>query len=409
MMVDRHGSVLDVVRVDDGYFELTQNVLAGNGFSWSSEAPYAPNPMRTPGYVYVLAGLISIAGITGAALIQLAVSSLIPVFGMHIAHGLTKSRKASILTGVILATGPAIAFLSFQFYADTLFLLLFLPWLLLTLYYAKKPNLQTLVVSAVILGLAILVRPVAQYVPLLIAPCIMWQFGRIEWKRGVIHVSIYFIIIGAILTPWVIRNVTVFDSPVLSAQSSFVLYTNLAPAVLSVADGKSFSEVRDSFLTFEEFKGDAITPRNAQTYTEKAVTIIREHPTATAYVMSKSVFTFFTNDGFWTLLMRLGYDPDDFLMFLIVMRLIWIGITLIALVGAFRYIFVQRTSWSILIVMLVAYFALTSTIAAFGTNPRYRLPVEPIIIAMATIGATYISGWIQQHNLLSRIRKIFTA
>lgn len=405
VMVDRAGSVLDVVRVDDGYFELTQNVLAGNGFSWSTQAPYAPNPLRTPGYIYVLAGLISVAGITGAAIIQLIASTCIPLFGMYIARYITNSKKIGILTGVILAVDPTLALLSFQFYTDTLFLLLFLPWLLLTLHYAKNPSMKILVVSAILLGIAILVRPVVQYLPLLIALCIFWQFGKSNWQKSVIHVGVYFLIVGAILTPWIVRNVMIFNTPGLSAQTSFVLYTNLAPAIQSVAKGTNFLEERDSFLSYAEYKGDAITLENGDTYTQKAVAIMREHPEATLFVMSKSLFTFFTNDGFHTLLAQLGYEPRNFLPFLIVARLAWVLITLAGFIGACIYVFKIRTPSAIFIVTLVAYFALTSTIAGFGTNPRYRLPVDPIIIALAAIGVTYTLAWIQRSNIVSKIKK----
>lgn len=407
VMVDNAGSVLDVVRVDDGYFELTENVLAGNGFSWSTHAPYAPNPLRTPGYIYALAGLISFAGITGAAIIQLIASTLIPLFGMYIARCITKSKKISILTGVILASDPTLALLSFQFYTDTLFLLLFLPWFLLTLHYAQNPTIKTLVISAILLGIAILVRPVVQYIPILIALCIIWQFGKSNWKKSVLHIGVYFLIVGAILTPWIVRNVIVFEKPGISAQSAFVLYTNLAPAILSVAKGTDFLEERGTFLTFGEYKGDAITLRNGEEYTHKAVEIMRQYPSATLFVMSKSLFTFFTNDGFHTLLAQLGYKPSDFLPFLIVARIVWILITVAGVIGALVYFFKQKTEWALFTVTLVAYFALTSTIAGFGTNPRYRLPVDPIIIALAALGATYCLAWIQRFNTIIKIKKIF--
>jgi hypothetical protein len=186
------------------------------------------------------------------------------------------------------------------------------------------------------------------------------------------------------------RNVTTFGSPGLSAQSSFVLYTNLVPAVKSVANGTNFIEERGSFLTFAEYKGDAITLKNADAYTEKAVAIMREHPEATLYVMSKSLFTFFTNDGFHTLLAQLGTQPRDFLPLLIVARMVWVLITLAGFIGACIYVFKKRTPWAIFTVTLVAYFAATSTIAAFGTNPRYRLPVDPIILALAVVGGKFV-------------------
>jgi hypothetical protein len=112
--------------------------------------------------------------------------------------------------------------------------------------------------------------------------------------------------------------------------------------------------------------------------------------------MGKSLFTFFTNDGFYALLVQIGHNPNNFLPLLVVARIVWIVITISALVGACVYFFAKRDPRTLLILLLVAYFALTSTIAAFGTNPRYRLPVDPIIIALAAAGAAEISSRAQR-------------
>lgn len=386
-----NGQVIDAVRGDDGYFELAENVLAGNGFSWSTAAPYAPNPLRTPGYIYFLAGLLGVTGsITATALIQLLLSSAIPIFGMYIAEHITLSRRIGMIAGIILALDPTLALLSFQFYTETLFLLLFLPWLLLTFRYIKQPSIRTLVISAILLGGAILTKASAQYIPLLFIPFIMWKFGKQEWQRGVVHAGVYLFVIGAILAPWIMRNVNTFGEPGLSAQTPFVLYTNLAPAILSVAEGSDFTETVKTFLTPAEYKGDAITLANGDAYAARAFEIVRAHPHATAYIATKSLFTFFTNDGFYGLLMRSGYAPWDFLPLLIGARLVWVVITLTAFVGSIVYLLKERSALAILTILLVAYFALTSTIAAFGTNPRYRLPVDPIIIAFAAVGGIYL-------------------
>lgn len=385
-LVHINGNVTDTVRVDDGYFELAQNVLAGNGFSWSAEEPYAPNPLRTPGYIYILAGLMGAFGIIGAALVQMVFASAIPVFGMCIARAVTHSRNIGIFAGAVLALDPTLALLSFQFYTDTFFLLLILPWLLLIFRYFKSWDTRTLVVSALVLGFAILMRPVAQYIPFLLIPFILWHFRKNEWRRAVTHSAVLLFIVGALVTPWVLRNVQVFGVPGLSAQTPFVLYTNLAPAVLSVANGIEFQDEVNTFLTPEEYSGDAITLANGNAYAEKAIAVVREHPGATLFVFGKSLFTFFTNDGFYTLLARLGHAPWNFLPLLIVARLMWIGITLAAFFGACVFFFTRRSPQTLLILLLVPYFALTSTIAAFGTNPRYRLPVDPIILALAGAG-----------------------
>lgn len=398
------GNVLKAIHGDDGYFELAQNVAAGNGFSWSSTPPYAPNPLRTPGYIYVLAGLFSITGsIVAAAWIQLLAATAIPIFGMRIAQHITSSTRIGVVTGVILACNPTLALLSFQFFTETLFLLLFFPGLLASLRYLHDRSVTTLLISAVLLGFAILTKTSAQYIPIIFVPFILWSFRRISWGRGVAHAGLYLLVIGAILAPWVIRNITIFGEPGLSAQSSFVLYTNLAPAVLSVANHTPFTDTVRTFLTPEEFKGDAITLQNADAYTKKAVEIALTYPRATIYIAIKSLFTFFTSDGMYPLLTHSGHTPSDFLPLLIGARLIWVFITIAAGIGGLIYLYTHRTSLAVFSIILVAYFALTSTIAAFGTNPRYRLPVDPIIIPFAAIGAGYLlhrarQAWTTHHT-----------
>ena len=235
----------------------------------------------------------------------------------------------------------------------------------------------------------------------LVVAFIIWRFGAREWRRGAAHIFVSLAIVGAILAPWAVRNYNEFGVLGLSAQTPFVLYTNLAPAVLSVAKGSDFLAERNTFLTQAEYKGDTITLANGGTYAARALEIVRAHPAATLFVATKSLFTFFTNDGFYTLLAVAGYAPRDFTLLLVAARLVWIAITIAAFAGALVYLLKQRSQLAILIILLVAYFALTSTIAAFGTNPRYRLPVDPIILALAAVGGTFLFK--HAHSFLQRL------
>lgn len=385
-----NGSVINTVRADDGYYEIATNLLAGNGFSMATTSPYVPNALRTPGYIYPLAGLLATVGITGAAIVQILLSCAIPVLGMHIARRITESTRVGIGTGIVLALDPTLALLSFNFYTDTLFVALFLAWTLLIFRYLERPDWIMLAASATVLGFAIITRPTAQFIPLLLVPFILWQCGTKEWRRGVVHVAMSLAIVGAILTPWIVRNYNEFGAPDLSSQKAYVLYTNFAPAVLSVARGSDFATEVAVFTAVAKPSNDVINPLSADLYIEKALEVIFAYPTASAFVAAKSLFTFFTNDGVYTLLAVTGYAPSDFMPLLIIARLVWIAITIAAFIGALVYLLTQRSHIAILIILLVAYFALTSIIAAFGTNPRYRLPVDPILLALAAVGGTYL-------------------
>ncbi len=394
-----NGDVLTTVRVDDGFYELAKNVLAGNGFSWSAEAPYLQNTMRTPGYVWLLAGLIKLFGETGAAIVQLIAATAIPLIGIYIARAITQSRTIGIATGIVLALDPTLARLSFQFYTETTFLLFFLSWLLTTLYYLKRPTTTKLLVSAFLFGGALLIKASIQYIPFILIPCSIWAHGKKNWRQGLWHSGAFILIVGMIVSPWILRNMHQFDTPAISTQATFILYTNFVPAVMSIAEKRDFNEVVHSFLTQEEYRGDAITFANQNEYKEKAIAIITDHPAISAFVAGRSLFTFFTNDGFYDILYRSGLDRHNYLPFLIMMRLVWIGITITAFIGACIYLLTRRSPQAVLVIALVAYFALISTITAFGTNPRYRLPVDPIILSFAIIGASTVLMQLKNHRL----------
>jgi hypothetical protein len=390
------GNIVDAVRADDGYFEIAQNVIAGNGYSMATSSPYTPTSLRTPGYIGFIIGTWALtSSFVGTALIQLLLACALPILGLRIAQYLTRSRRIGIVTGLILALDPTLTLLSFQFYTETLFLVLFYAWLLVMFRYFDTPHWIPLVFGAVLLGLATLVKTSTQFIPLIVAGCILWRWGTHEWRRGILHASLYLVLVSALLTPWIIRNWSVFGVPGLSTQSAYVVYTNFAPAVLSVVKGNDLQSEINSFTTYDERAGGAITFRNADTYATRAFAVIHAYPAASLYVAVKSLSTFFTHDGIHALLARSGYSVADFLPIVIAARLFWIGITIAAAIGGLVYLIQERTVIALVCVTLVAYFALTSMIAAFGTNPRYRLPVDPVIIAFAGVGCSH---------LLSRMR-----
>ncbi len=386
-----NNDIISAIRADDGYFEIAQNILLGNRYSMATSSPYVPNPLRTPGYIYFIVGTwVATGSAVGTALIQTLLACLIPILGMHIARSITKSSRAGIITGTILALDPTLALLSFQLYTETVFLVLFYAWILVMFRYIARPSMALLITGALLLGIATLVKASTQFIPFVVAIGIMWRFGRVEWRTGLMHGGIYIAIVGAILTPWIVRNSIVFGAPGLSTQTPYVLYTNFAPAVLTVARGSDFWHEVTTFSTRAERDGGVITFENSGPYVARAIEVIREHPFASFIVAGRSLVTFFTHDGVNTLVVRSGYSSNDFLPIVVLARLFWIALTVTASIGAFVYFLRQRSLLAVFCITLVAYFALTSIIAAFGTNPRYRLPVDPILIAFAVLGTSYV-------------------
>src|SRR3989344_913914 len=73
-------NLVESIKGVDGYYRLSENLLAGNGFSFDSETPYLPNPLRPHVYPIFIASLVYIFQSYWAVLIaQLLIGSFIAV------------------------------------------------------------------------------------------------------------------------------------------------------------------------------------------------------------------------------------------------------------------------------------------------------------------------------------------
>ena len=41
-------NIVNTIHGDDGYYEISQGILSGNGFTGFSNYPFSPNPLRPP-------------------------------------------------------------------------------------------------------------------------------------------------------------------------------------------------------------------------------------------------------------------------------------------------------------------------------------------------------------------------
>src|SRR3989344_3477241 len=78
----------------DGYYEIAENLLAGNGFSREIQSPFLPDSVRTPLYPLFIAGLVYVFKSYYAVLVaQILLASLIPLLAYRIALQLLPQQK----------------------------------------------------------------------------------------------------------------------------------------------------------------------------------------------------------------------------------------------------------------------------------------------------------------------------
>src|SRR3990167_11403255 len=78
--------LIGAIHGDDGYYEISQGLINGHGFTGSTIEPFTPNSLRPPVWPFIIALLVWVFGTYWAVLIfQILIASFIPVLGIYIA------------------------------------------------------------------------------------------------------------------------------------------------------------------------------------------------------------------------------------------------------------------------------------------------------------------------------------
>lgn len=408
------GNVHGAIEGADYYFVLSQNILAGHGFSIATEPPYVINSFRTPVMPYFLVVAHQVfGGYFGAILFQILLASLLPILGMRLAWQVMRRRWMSIATGIFLSFEPYTVLFSTIFYSETVFTFIFFISLIYFFKYLEDRRLLHLLFSSAFMGFAMLTKPTAEYLPLFLGALLLWVW-RSDFRRGLIHTAVFLVTCALIVSPWVYRNYVVTGSPGLSPLAGVTLYTQLWPSVLSIKNGTSWG------VEYHKIVDNGVSGPNNASVEESAadakiaVPLLLQNPVPLAIVSVNTALSFFTHDGVYDVLRHLkikpdvGFggpalfmaikDPGAFLglvahfiatpfVLILIMRIFWVVFTALFVYGAIRYCMRERRPAGIAAIIIVFYFMLTTLTIGLSVNARYRLPVNVFIAAFAVYAA----------------------
>ena len=414
------GNLLTAVSGADGYFTISQNLIHGHGLTDSSTPPYAPYSFRPPLMHFFIAGAYYVFGnFWGVILLQILIGSFLPLLGMKLASYLVESKKLQRVAGVLLAIEPSAILYSNMFYSEIFFILLFLGSLWALFAYFKDRRLSLFALSAFLLGLATLTRPTTQYIPLIVAAVVLWESRAHLSRKTLIALGTYAAIFLLTLAPWIYRNYAVFGVAGISPQTGVALRMVLLPTVLSIDKGTTFQS-EYAALEASGLRGpNDASMLDGAPYEREAIPLLLAHPKALVLSALNSGWSFFVSDGTFDFLRHIEIrsaemlgkpsmaalfgDPAGFvsyfarnlwgpLAFILLGRLVWIGITAAFLFGAWRYL---RTYGArpiaVLAFIIVLYMAATASITGYGLTARYRLPVNVFILTFALYGITVLA------------------
>lgn len=405
-------NLVHTIKADDGYYELSQNIINGHGFSFDSSSPYKLNSLRPPLWPYFIALLAYFGGYWLVFIIEILIASFIPVIGYKIAKYIIEEKMALAVAGLMIVE-PYSVLLSFLLYTETSFTFFFLISLYFLVKYLRKERISYIVLSGIFLGLSMLIKPTVQYLPLLVLIYFVIISFRKNWKTKIVHGLLYAIATLAIVSPWLYRNYHYFNRVSMTVQPVFNLYVYLVPTVLSIDNKTNFATEIDNYVYKKGVNVLDISFVNEEFYKSQALPVIKDHKLALLKSIFITIVTFFTHDGMLTVLQYSGIKivnivnvpflqlllrPDLLIkaifhylfspaIFIILGRIVWYMITALFLFGIYKYI--RNNSQkveAVLLGLIVAYFAFTTTINGLGVNARFRVPVLVLIFSFAVYG-----------------------
>ncbi|MCG6534991.1 MAG: hypothetical protein L7F78_09920, partial [Syntrophales bacterium LBB04] len=104
-----------------------------------------------------------------------------------------------------------------------------------------------LALSAFFFGLAALVRPVAQFIPLLMAFFLLLSLRK-ERKKALLMTCFFALFFLLTISPWMIRNLVQFNTPALSVVGEYDLTILYVQPMEMERRGQAFSKIRKSLL-----------------------------------------------------------------------------------------------------------------------------------------------------------------
>ncbi len=397
----------------DGYLPLAVNLYEHQSFSYSTTAPFVPEALQVPGYPLFLAVFAApFDSVIPALVVQAVLWALAAVLLYRLGAGLFSSG-VRFWAAVLFAIEPFGAFTAAMALSEALFMFLFIGGLYLLRLAVEEQRLLAWAFAGLVLGMSILVRPIALYVlPLIFLLAALWGW-RLKQTWPFLGLVLAVICLVTLPGAWVARNYADFGVATISTKGPFTLYFYDVEQLLEYRDHQSPQQTSDKLFaqaqaaTGVHTKDELRSPRYAAYLQTASFAYLKSNPALYAKLHVMSVATFFFSDGYRLLLSELGgyvaplpnitksiaerqwralatyFSANPFSALLFAVGSAFWG--LVALLAAASPFFAWRTGErrvlfsTLFFIGLMVYFALLTGPVA---QARYRIVIEPFLFVL---------------------------
>lgn len=391
---------LECVRDECIYRTLAGKIIGGQGLTVSSKG-WLP----APGYPYVMAwSKMFFGSYMVVKYVQVGLQALSTVV-LYLLALRTADRKVAAISAMLFALNPTLAFYAGTWWIETIYIFLMLGAMLGAIW-ARGSKWWVAAIAGLFLGVAILFRGVATYLPPMFALGILWPWDdeklsfatfklglRDRWQ----HAAALCVTVLITVAPY-----SIYASPrqggflVTDATVGHVMFlgnNDFPPLTFDYGNGMLTNQLYGKYLRLGRKPCDRRQPPviSSKCDVQMAVHWMGEHPAEMVERVPMRIAQLLNPNSFLTRHMRWGYWPG-LPWFLKEGISVWVAATTIAitLLGTVGAILKGRGPYGLMSAGTVAYTVFASAIM-YGMT-RFRLPLEPLwIVYMAMVLADWRS------------------
>lgn len=401
-----------------------------------------PVSHRLPVYPVLIVGIYSIFGLHNdiPLIMLLAITSLSTIFLAYLIAEKLFNRQAGLWAAGLLALEMNLLHNSYSADFPDAFFTFFLT---LAIYFTLKcfdtqVTLKNIAISALLLSLSALTKPIAYYIPILVfIPLSIYLYQNVHLRRT-LRLSLAFLgIVSLIIGGWHVHNYTKSGYATFSPMKGFHFLFYTGAYILSEKENESFTamkrKLQSQYKTDPEIRNmdpsrlsDEVyffSPIRDKRLFKDAIDIIKSNPFTYLYVTTRGILkTMFwgcrdvalnfynaqdradivaapeTGQRFATL--RLSWDRGYYFLIVVMnaTRLFSLLLWPTVLIGIIQHIWQKPIRIDLIcLILIIGYLAFTA--GAVG-HIRYRLPYESLSVVFAGAFLAY---------LVSRVRQSITA
>ncbi|HYN08803.1 MAG TPA: glycosyltransferase family 39 protein [Vicinamibacterales bacterium] len=386
------------------YVQLANNVIEGNGFAF---APGRPTSIRPPLYPGLVATIFSITGAGNLQAVRL-VQILLALLTVAVIVELGRQAFTAAVGrygAAIFFLYPSYIFFNFTILTETLFTLLLIAFVLLSVRLVQTPRLSTALLCGLTLGLAALTRSVLWPTPLIFCPLLVLLL-RAPWRTRLALPAAVLAGYAVVVSPWAIRNtrlqgvVTIVDT-MGGMNLRMGNYEYTPDDRMWAAVGLS-GEQNWSYSIAQEFPGQHLTEGQKEKWAQsKAIAYMRAHPGTT---LRRALIKF---ADFWGLEREYAagvqqgmYSPPRWVgaaaSLLIVV--VYLGVIVCGAAG----VWLAAPAWRVQVLLLLPVVIITGVHTLVFGHPRYHLPLMPLfaLYASALLATRSVAAWRERRPAL---------